>query len=129
MNPDPERKLMLISLGSAFTDHPDFYRTCVEAFGQMDGWHVVLQIGKQVQISDLGPLPDNVEIHRWVPQFAILQQADAFVTHAGMGGSSEGLVTGTPMIAVPQAVDQFGNATRSSTPVSQYASTALPSRQ
>ena len=76
----------------------------------MDGWHVVLQIGKQVQISDLGPLPDNVEIHRWVPQFAILQQADAFVTHAGMGGSSEGLVTGTPMIAVPQAVDQFGNA-------------------
>lgn len=110
VNPDPERKLLLISLGSAFTDHPDFYRTCVEAFGQMDGWHVVLQIGKQVQISDLGPLPDNVEIHRWVPQFAILQQADAFVTHAGMGGSSEGLVTGTPMIAVPQAVDQFGNA-------------------
>ncbi len=110
VNPDPDRKLLLISLGSAFTDHPDFYRTCVEAFGELDGWHVVLQIGKQVQISDLGPVPDNVEIHRWVAQFAILQQADAFVTHAGMGGSSEGLVTGTPMIAVPQAVDQFGNA-------------------
>ncbi|MEV4627232.1 nucleotide disphospho-sugar-binding domain-containing protein [Micromonospora sp. NPDC049523] len=39
-------------------------------------------------------------------------QADAFVTHAGMGGSSEGLFTGTPMIAVPQAVDQFTNADR-----------------
>src|SRR5699024_3216923 len=42
----------------------------------------------------------------------ILRQADAFVTHAGMGGSSEGLYTSTPMIAVPQAADQFDNADR-----------------
>lgn len=43
---------------------------------------------------------------------AILEQADAFVTHAGMGGSSEGLSTGVPMIAVPQAAEQFMNADR-----------------
>jgi MGT family glycosyltransferase len=49
-------------------------------------------------------------VHPWVPQLAILEQADAFLTHAGMGGSVEGLWTGTPMIAAPQAVDQFGNA-------------------
>jgi hypothetical protein len=30
--------------------------------------------------------------------------------HAGMGGCSEGLCEGVPMIAVPQAVDQFTNA-------------------
>jgi UDP:flavonoid glycosyltransferase YjiC (YdhE family) len=29
-----------------------------------------------------------------------------------MGGSSEGLFTGVPMIAVPQAADQFANADR-----------------
>lgn len=40
----------------------------------------------------------------------ILRQADAFITHAGAGGSQEGLATATPMVAVPQAVDQFGNA-------------------
>lgn len=40
----------------------------------------------------------------------ILRQADLFVTHAGAGGSQEGLATATAMIAVPQAVDQFGNA-------------------
>lgn len=45
-----------------------------------------------------------------MPQLAILKQADLFVTHAGMGGSQEGLATATPMIAVPQAADQFGNA-------------------
>lgn len=46
----------------------------------------------------------------WVPQLAILRQADVFITHAGAGGSQEGLATATPMVAVPQAVDQFGNA-------------------
>src|SRR5690606_13064682 len=54
--------------------------------------------------------PDNTEVHRWVPQLAILKQASAFVTHAGMGGSSEGLYCGVPMIAVPQFADQFANA-------------------
>ncbi|CAM2912805.1 MGT family glycosyltransferase [Streptomyces sp. HPH0547] len=47
-----------------------------------------------------------------MPQLAILEQADAFVTHAGMGGSAEGLLTGTPMIAVPQGAEQFDNADR-----------------
>jgi MGT family glycosyltransferase len=105
-----DEKVLLISLGSAFTKEPDFYRACLAAFGDLPGWHVVLQIGKHVDASELGPVPANVEIHQWVPQLAVLKHADAFVTHAGAGGSQEGLATATPMIAVPQAVDQFGNA-------------------
>lgn len=82
-------KVLLVSLGTAFTDHVDFYRRCIEAFGDLDGWHVVLQIGQHVDVAELGTVPGNVEVHRWVPQFDILGQADAFLTHAGMGGSSE----------------------------------------
>ncbi|MFE1466670.1 macrolide family glycosyltransferase [Nocardiopsis dassonvillei] len=104
--------VLLVSLGSAFTNQPGFYRACLEAFGDLPGWHVVLQIGKYVDPAELGEVPGNVEVHTWVPQLAVLRQADAFVTHAGMGGSSEGLYTGVPMIAVPQAVDQFDNADR-----------------
>ena len=63
-----------------------------------------------MQVAELGTVPGNVEVHRWVRQFDILGQADAFLTHAGMGGSSEGMFTGTPMIAAPQATDQFENA-------------------
>ncbi|MFZ4299815.1 macrolide-inactivating glycosyltransferase [Streptomyces cinereoruber] len=108
--PAGAEKVLLVSLGSAFTKQPDFYRACVEAFGGLPGWHVVLQIGKFVDPAELGALPDNVEVHSWVPQLAILRQADAFVTHAGAGGSQEGLATATPMVAVPLATDQFGNA-------------------
>lgn len=104
------KKLLLVSLGSTFTKQPAFYRACVEAFGDLPDWHVVLQIGKFTDEAEIGAIPANVEVHRWVPQLDILRRADAFITHAGAGGSQEGLATGTPMVAVPQAVDQFGNA-------------------
>jgi MGT family glycosyltransferase len=108
--PAAAEKVALVSLGSSFTKRPDFYRECVRAFADLPGWHLVLQIGKHVDPAELGAVPDNVEVRSWVPQLAILGQADLFVTHAGAGGSQEGLATATPMIAVPQAVDQFGNA-------------------
>ncbi|MFI2781884.1 macrolide family glycosyltransferase [Streptomyces sp. ALB3] len=104
--------VLLISLGSAYTKQPEFYRRCLEAYGDLAGWHVVLQIGKHTDPGELGDIPGNVEVHSWVPQLAILEQADAFVTHAGMGGSSEGLYCGVPMIAVPQGAEQFMNADR-----------------
>lgn len=103
-------KVVLVSLGSSFTKQPAFYRECVKAFGELPGWHLVLQIGKQVDPAELGDVPANVEVRSWVPQLAVLKEADLFVTHAGAGGSQEGMATATPMIAVPQAVDQFGNA-------------------
>ncbi|KND46214.1 MULTISPECIES: glycosyltransferase [Streptomyces] len=108
--PAHAEKVLLVSLGSAFTKQPDFYRACVRAFGDLPGWHTVLQVGRHVDPAELGEIPAGVEVRDWVPQLAILRQADAFITHAGAGGSQEGLATATPMVAVPQAVDQFGNA-------------------
>ncbi|MFF3330961.1 macrolide-inactivating glycosyltransferase [Streptomyces sp. NPDC002888] len=108
--PAGAEKVVLVSLGSTFTNQPGFYRECVEAFRDLPGWHLVLQVGRHVDPAELGDVPANVEVRSWVPQLAVLKQADLFVTHAGAGGSQEGLATATPMIAVPQAVDQFGNA-------------------
>ncbi|MET8171842.1 macrolide-inactivating glycosyltransferase [Streptomyces clavifer] len=103
-------KVLLVSLGSSYTNEPAFYRACLAAFGDLSGWHTVLQIGAHVDPAALGDVPAHVEVHAWVPQLSVLKQADAFITHAGAGGSQEGLATATPMVAVPQAVDQFGNA-------------------
>ncbi|WP_433892784.1 macrolide family glycosyltransferase [Streptomyces sp. CA-111067] len=110
--PADARDVLLISLGSAFTRQPEFYRQCLAAYGDLPGWHVVLQIGRHTDPGELGAIPSNVEVHSWVPQRAVLAQADAFVTHAGMGGCGEGILAGVPMIAVPQAADQFMNADR-----------------
>lgn len=107
--PASDRPILLVSLGSAYTDRAEFYRACVAAFGSLH-WQVVISIGQHVDPAEIGEVPPNVELHRWVPQLAVLARAQAFVTHAGMGGCSEGLYQGVPMIAVPQAVDQFTNA-------------------
>lgn len=107
--PESDRPLVLVSMGSAYTADPGFYRLCAEAFA--DGNHrVVIGLGGHLDPADLGALPDGVEAHRWVPQPAVLRRASLFVTHAGMGGCSEGLASGVPMIAIPRAVDQFTNA-------------------
>ncbi|MEV2253862.1 macrolide family glycosyltransferase [Streptomyces sp. NPDC050147] len=111
--PADAENVLLISLGSAYTRQPEFYRQCVAAYGNLPGWHIVLQIGKYTDPQELGgDIPSNVEVRSWVPQRAILEQADAFITHAGMGGCGEGLLAGVAMIAVPQGAEQFMNADR-----------------
>ncbi|GGL20223.1 UDP glycosyltransferase [Sphaerisporangium melleum] len=110
--PGDGRRVLLVSFGTAYTDRPEVYRACVEAFAGSD-WHVVLAVGRHVDPSDLGPLPAHgFEVHRVVPQLAVLAAASAFITHAGMGGCAEALWFGVPTVAIPQAVDQFGNAAR-----------------
>ncbi len=108
--PRDAERVLLISLGSAYNHEPKFYRQCYDAFGDLDGWHVVLNIGQSVDGSELGEAPRNFSLHRWLPQLSVLQRTDVFVTHAGMGSTVQGIWCGVPMLAVPQALDQFVNA-------------------
>lgn len=106
-----DRPLLLVSLGSAYTDRPEFWRDCITAM-HGTGWTTVLAVGRYVDTAELGDIPDDILVREWVPQLAVLEHASAFVTHAGMGGCSEGLWHGVPMVAVPQAADQFVNGPR-----------------
>lgn len=110
--PPEDRRVLLISLGSAYTNQPGFFRACVRAFADHTDWHVVLTIGKHVDREEIGPVPDHVEVRTWVPQLRILSHADAFITHCGMGGTMEGLHSGVPIIGVGQLGEQFANAAR-----------------
>ncbi|SES39141.1 glycosyltransferase, MGT family [Streptomyces sp. yr375] len=109
--PRPDLPVLLVSLGSQFTRRPEFYRSCVQAFAELP-WHVVMSVGHAVPPELLGPLPGNVEVHAHVPQLAVLAHANAFVTHAGMGGTMEALYYGVPLVAVPQMAEQRVNAAR-----------------
>ncbi|MEO3809015.1 macrolide family glycosyltransferase [Sphaerisporangium sp. B11E5] len=109
--PGDGRRVLLVSFGTAYTEQLPVYRACVEGFAGAD-WHVVMAVGDRVDPAELGVLPPGVEVRRRVPQLAVLEVASAFVTHTGMGGCAESLWYGVPTVAVPQAVDQFGNAAR-----------------
>lgn len=108
---DADAPLLFISLGTAFNDRPEFYRTCFEAFGAST-WQVAMAVGDNVDLAELGEPPANVDVRRSFPQPAVLQQASVFLTHSGMNSTMESLHYGVPMVSVPQMPEQEANARR-----------------
>ncbi|MGD3112375.1 macrolide family glycosyltransferase [Streptomyces sp. YGL11-2] len=107
---DPEAPVLFISLGTVFTDRPEFYRTCLDAFG--DGPYQVAMTVGDLDISLLGDIPANFDVRPHFPQPAVLQRAAAFVSHTGMNSTMEALYYGVGLIAVPQMPEQAANAGR-----------------
>jgi len=94
-----------ISLGTVFNRAVDFYKLCFEAFGNTNHT-VVMSIGENTQISDLGEIPKNFIVKNYVPQTEVLKYTKLFITHGGMNSTHEGLYYGVPLIVIPQSADQ-----------------------
>ncbi|GBB87969.1 hypothetical protein RclHR1_14480002 [Rhizophagus clarus] len=72
-----------------------------------------LSDGTQVQTSSiLNNEHPHIHIAKFVPQFTVLNHNNTklFFSHGGAGSSHESLYTGTPMLVLPFAGDQIGNA-------------------
>lgn len=108
--PSGDLPVVLVSLGTAYNNRPDFYRMVLDSAAGRP-WQAVLAVGA-VDPAGLGPIPPNVEVRSRVPQLAVLRHAQAFVTHAGMGSTMESLTFGVPMVALPQMAEQRANADR-----------------
>jgi MGT family glycosyltransferase len=103
--------VLLVSLGTVYSEQPEFFRLCAEAMADLP-WQVVLSGGGRVDADAVGALPPNVELWPRVPQLDVLAHASAFVTHAGMGSVMEALLHGVPMVALPQMGEQRAVAQR-----------------
>lgn len=102
--PPDDRPVVLVSLGTTFNDHPDFFADCARAFADTR-WRVVMTVGDAVDPAELEPLPGNVEVHRWVSHLGVLEHAAVCVTHGGMGTVMAALYLGRPVVAVPHSFD------------------------
>src|SRR5262249_40511123 len=100
-----ELPILYISLGTVFNNQPNFFKLCFEAFGKQP-WQVVLSIGRYVDPTALGPIPDNFLVSSYVPQLEILPRTQVFVTHGGMNSTMESLYYGVPMVVIPQMIEQ-----------------------
>ncbi|MFD8543097.1 macrolide family glycosyltransferase [Streptomyces sp. NPDC059649] len=107
---DPDAPVLFISLGTVFNDRPEFYRACIEAFGQ-GPYQVAMTVGN-VDLAELGDIPPTIDVRPHFPQLAVLRHADAFVSHTGMNSTMEALYYGVGLIAVPQMPEQAANAGR-----------------
>ncbi len=109
--PKTREKLVYISMGTVNNDMAALYRNCIEAVKDAP-WQTVLSVGKDVDIGELGTLPENVEVYPSVDQIAVLKKADVFLTHCGMNSASEGLYFGVPLVMLPKTTEQGAVATR-----------------
>ncbi len=96
---------VLISLGTLRNQEPDFYRRCFASFGGRE-WRVFMSIGRSVDPAALGPVPDNFIVRPHLPQTALLQHMDIFVSHGGLNSVMESLYTAVPLIVLPTTREQ-----------------------
>jgi len=104
-------KLIYISMGTVINDSTEFYKKCIEALANKK-YQVIMSVGNLINIEDLGAVPYNITISRFVDQIAVLSQADVFLTHCGMNSVNESLYYKVPLVMYPQTSEQDGVATR-----------------
>ena len=90
---------------------PELYRSVIDALADLR-LRLVMTVGDAADPAELGPLPDNVRVERWIPQAEILARASAMVGHGGFGTTLGALLAGVPQVVVPIFADQPYNAGR-----------------
>lgn len=110
-------KLVYISMGTVNNDMTVFYKNCIDALKDSD-YQVVLSVGGQVDIKQLeeyvikSESKAQFQVFPYVNQIAVLEKADAFITHCGMNSVSEALYFKVPLVMYPQTNEQKGVAFR-----------------
>lgn len=105
------QKTVYISLGTVNNQNLPFYRSCLTALGKTP-YRVVMAVGQESVLHDLGALPANIQAEVMVDQIGVLAATDVFLTHCGMNSVNEALFFGVPLVCYPQTQEQRGVANR-----------------
>ena len=105
-----DRPRVLVTMGTVAPRFGglDALRAIVEALADRDV-EAVVALGDDPAV--LGPVPDGVRVHRWIPLASVLPTCRAVVHHGGAGTALAALATGVGQVLVPQGADQFVNTT------------------
>jgi MGT family glycosyltransferase len=109
--PKPGTRLLFITLGTAMNNNPEFFRMCIEAFGNTN-WQVAMATGERVDRAQHGAVAANFDVRPYFPQPAVLKHATVFLTHSGMNSTMESLYYEVPMVSAPQMAEQDATARR-----------------
>jgi UDP:flavonoid glycosyltransferase YjiC (YdhE family) len=74
--------------------------------------NAIVTVGSEIDPGELGPVPGNVHVERYIPQSVVLPQCSAVVSHGGSGSVLGALAHGRPMVLLPMGADQPLNAAR-----------------
>jgi hypothetical protein len=100
---DPDRPLVYVTFGSVAASLPPFagvFREALDALAGLDV-RVVMTVGRKLDPHDVGPVPANAHVVRWLPQEAVLAHAAAMLGHGGFGTTMGALAAGVPQVVAP----------------------------
>jgi MGT family glycosyltransferase len=106
------KPLVYASLGTLVNGADDVYKHILKAVEPLEDVQVVLSVGKNLTLENLGPIPSNTIVVPYAPQVELLKRAALCITHAGLNTTLESLAHGVPMVAIPIGYDQPGVAAR-----------------
>jgi hypothetical protein len=107
-----QRPLVYVTFGTEAGTSPRTqaaYRTALEAISDCPV-RALLTTGPNMQPGDLGPVPSNVAVERFVPQAEVLPWCRAVLCHGGSGTLLGAAALGLPMVITPLFADQPANA-------------------
>ncbi len=103
--------IVYLTMGTVWNRNLDIFRMVIEAVRDED-IALIVTVGRQNDPASLGPQPDNVLVHQYIPQGVLLPRCDAVITHGGAGTTLGALAFGVPLLLLPQGADQYSNAER-----------------
>jgi zeaxanthin glucosyltransferase len=106
------KPLIYGSMGTLVNGLNNVYGTILDAVSEFPEMQVVLSVGRNFNLGDLGPIPPNTIVVRIAPQIELLKRAALCITDAGLNTALEALAQGVPMVAIPIGYDQPGVAAR-----------------
>jgi zeaxanthin glucosyltransferase len=91
-----------------------FFKKMVQVSKSNADYLFILSTGKDFNINDLYPIPDNLFVFDFVPQVNLLHYCDLMITHGGMNSITECIYNDVPMLIYPLSPhwDQPGNSAR-----------------
>ncbi|MGH9123877.1 MAG: glycosyltransferase [Acidimicrobiales bacterium] len=107
----PEQPTVYVTMGTVNNDAPGVFEAVLAGLGDTD-LNVITTVGLDRDPQDLGSLPPNVHVERWIPQSLVFGACDAVVCHGGSGTTLTALAHGVPLLLLPQGANQFWNAER-----------------
>ena len=76
--------IVYLTMGTVWNRNLDVFRTVIEAVRDED-IALIVTVGRHNDPASLGPQPDDVLVHQYIPQGVLLPRCDAVITHGGSG--------------------------------------------
>ena len=97
--------VVVVNQGTVATDPTELLLPSLAALAGEDVLVVAVTGGRDPR--DLGPIPSNARVERFIPFDRLLPKADVLVTNAGFGAIQLALAAGVPIVAAGKTEDKL----------------------